>query len=161
MVKSGGKWSKKHKSGLKVMFYGEYSHSLDTKGRMNIPAKFRDKLSEPFYMTSGMDGCLFVFAETEWNEFEEKILSIPLSSKNGRYFQRLFLSGAADCTLDKQGRVNVPPHLRKYAGLEKDAIIIGVGKRIEIWSKDKWDAYSDPESIDFDEMAERMAELGI
>lgn len=143
------------------MFYGEYSHSLDTKGRMNIPAKFRDKLSEPFYMTRGLDGCLFVFAENEWRDFEGKIKAIPLSSKEGRFFQRKFLSGAADCTLDKQGRVNIPPHLREAAELEKEATVIGVGSRIEIWSKAKWDAYNDMDEMDIDDMAERMAELGI
>ena len=114
------------------MLMGEYSHSLDTKGRLIMPAKLRQDIGDKFILTKGLDGCLFAFSQTEWNNFEEKLKGLPLSDKNARNFVRFFLSGATECEIDKQGRFLIPTNLRISANLEKDAIIIGVGTRIEI-----------------------------
>ena len=118
------------------MLMGEYSHSLDTKGRLIMPAKLRQDIGDKFILTKGLDGCLFAFSQTEWNNFEEKLKGLPLSDKNARNFVRFFLSGATECEIDKQGRFLIPTNLRISANLEKDAIIIGVGTRIEIWNKE-------------------------
>ena len=143
------------------MFIGEYNHSVDTKGRMNVPAKFREDLGERFYMTKGLDNCLFMFPEAEWRVFEEKLKTLPLTNRNARAFVRLFFAGATECTLDKQGRVNIPQTLRVHGQIEKDVIVIGVGTRVELWSETNWNAYNDPENISYDDIAEQMAELGI
>ena len=143
------------------MFIGEYDHSVDAKGRINIPSKFRELLGEKFYITKGLDDCLFVFPEEEWQIFEEKLKLLPLTNKNARAFVRLFFAGATACTLDKQGRINLPQPLRTHGKLEKDAKVIGVGTRIEIWSIDNWNAYNNPDNISYDDIAEQMAELGI
>ena len=143
------------------MFIGEYNHSVDTKGRMNVPAKFREDLGERFYMTKGLDNCLFMFPEAEWRVFEEKLKTLPLTNRNARAFVRLFFAGATECTLDKQGRVNIPQTLRDHGQIEKDVIVIGVGTRVELWSETNWNAYNDPENISYDDIAEQMAELGI
>ena len=121
------------------MLMGEYSHSLDTKGRLIMPAKLRQDIGDKFILTKGLDGCLFAFSQTEWNNFEEKLKGLPLSDKNARNFVRFFLSGATECEIDKQGRFLIPTNLRISANLEKDAIIIGVGTRIEIWNKETWE----------------------
>ena len=141
------------------MLMGEYSHSLDTKGRLIMPAKLRQDIGDTFILTKGLDGCLFAFSQTEWNNFEEKLKSLPLSDKNARNFVRFFLSGATECEIDKQGRFLIPTNLRTAANLEKDAIIIGVGTRIEIWNKETWEKCD--EEISADEIAENMANLGI
>ena len=141
------------------MLMGEYSHSLDTKGRLIMPAKLRQDIGDRFILTKGLDGCLFAFSQTEWNNFEEKLKSLPLSDKNARNFVRFFLSGATECEIDKQGRFLIPNNLRTAANLEKDAIIIGVGTRIEIWNKETWEKCD--KEISADEIAENMANLGI
>ena len=141
------------------MLMGEYSHSLDTKGRLIMPAKLRQDIGEKFILTKGLDGCLFAFSQTEWNNFEEKLKSLPLSDKNARNFVRFFLSGSTECEIDKQGRFLIPNNLRTAANLEKDAIIIGVGTRIEIWNKETWEKCD--KEISADEIAENMANLGI
>ena len=141
------------------MLMGEYSHSLDTKGRLIMPAKLRQDIGDKFILTKGLDGCLFAFSQTEWNNFEEKLKGLPLSDKNARNFVRFFLSGATECEIDKQGRFLIPTNLRISANLEKDAIIIGVGTRIEIWNKETWQKCD--EEISADEIAENMANLGI
>ncbi|MBN2899407.1 MAG: division/cell wall cluster transcriptional repressor MraZ [Clostridia bacterium] len=143
------------------MFIGEFSHTVDAKGRINIPAKFREQLNETFYVTKGLDACLFVFPEEEWKVYEEKLKGLPLTNKSARAFVRTFFAGAAECTFDKQGRITVPQNLREYAHLEKDVMVIGVGTRVEVWSKPTWDSYNDPENLSYDEIAEQMAELGI
>lgn len=143
------------------MFIGEYNHSVDTKGRMNVPAKFREDLGERFFMTKGLDNCLFMFPETEWRVFEDKLKQLPLTNRNARAFVRLFFAGATECTLDKQGRVNIPQTLRDHGEIEKDVIVIGVGTRVELWSTTNWNSYNDPENISYDDIAEQMAELGI
>ena len=141
------------------MLMGEYSHSLDTKGRLIMPAKLRQDIGDKFILTKGLDGCLFAFSQTEWNNFEEKLKGLPLSDKNARNFVRFFLSGATECEIDKQGRFLIPTNLRISANMEKDAIIIGVGTRIEIWNKETWEKCD--EEISADEIAENMANLGI
>ncbi len=143
------------------MFIGEFNHTVDTKGRINIPAKFREQLNETFFITKGLDECLFVFPEDEWRVFEEKLKGLPLTNRNARAFVRLFFAGATECSFDKQGRITVPGTLREYAHLEKEVKVIGVGTRVEVWSNQTWDNYSDPENISYDEIAEQMAELGI
>ena len=143
------------------MFIGEYIHTIDKKRRINIPSKFRESLGERFFITKGLDNCLFVFPENEWNIFEDKLKNLPLTNKNARAFVRLFFSGATECSLDKQGRVTLPQTLRDYSVLEKEVAIIGVSTRIEIWSKSNWDNYNDSANISYDDIAEKMAELGI
>ena len=143
------------------MLIGEYEHSLDVKGRLILPAKIREDMGEKFIITKGLDGCLFGFSQTEWANFEEKLKTLPLTNKNARDFVRFFLSGATECEMDKQGRFLIASNLREYASLEKDAVIIGVGTRIEIWNKDKWKAYNSDENISADEIAENMTMLGI
>ncbi len=143
------------------MFIGEYNHTVDAKGRMNVPAKFREDLGERFYITKGLDNCLFMFPESEWRVFEEKLKALPLTNRNARAFVRLFFAGATECTLDKQGRVNIPQPLRVHGQLEKEVIVIGVGTRVELWSETNWNAYNDPDNISYDDIAEQMAELGI
>ena len=143
------------------MLIGEYEHSLDTKGRLILPAKIREDLGEKFIITKGLDGCLFGFSKNEWNNFEEKLKTLPLTNKNARDFVRFFLSGAIECEIDKQGRFLIAGNLREYAELEKEAVIIGVGTRIEIWNKDKWKAYNSEENLSADQIAENMANLGM
>ncbi|SHK38763.1 division/cell wall cluster transcriptional repressor MraZ [Paramaledivibacter caminithermalis] len=143
------------------MFIGEYLYTIDKKGRINIPAKFREKLGESFFITKGLDNCLFVFPESEWSVFQNKLKQLPLTNKNARAFVRLFFSGATQCSLDKQGRVTIPQNAREFSQLEKEVAIIGVSTRIEIWSKNNWDKYNDTANISYDDIAEQMAELGI
>ena len=142
------------------MFMGEYSHTIDTKGRLIIPSKFREELGETFVVTKGLDGCLFVFSDEEWKAFEIKLKSLPLTNKNARQFARFFVAGATPCELDKQGRILVPATLREFAGLEKDVVLTGMLNRIEIWSKDKWNENNSLDDVAMDEIAEQMTDLG-
>ena len=143
------------------MFMGEYQHILDDKGRVIMPSKFREDLGLNFIMTKGLDNCLFVYPKEEWAILEEKLRSLPLTNRDARAFVRFFFAGATECTLDKQGRVLIPGNLREHARLMKDAVIIGVSTRIEIWSKEEWNLYNDDDSLSYDSIAEKMAELGI
>lgn len=144
-----------------LMFIGEHQHSLDEKGRIIIPSKFRADLGLEFVMTKGLDNCLFVYPKSEWEILEEKLKTLPLTSKDARAFVRFFFSGASESTLDKQGRVLIPANLREHSRLDKEAVIIGVSTRIEIWSKDHWDNYIDEDNLSYESIAESMAELGI
>ena len=141
------------------MLIGEYEHSLASKNRIIMPSKFRDDIGEKFIVTKGLDGCLFAYSLQEWQNFEEKLRSLPLSSKDARAFSRFFFAGATDCLLDKQGRFLIPSNLIEFAGLEKDLVIVGMNSRIEIWSKSKWEDVD--EQISADEIAEKMEMLGI
>lgn len=141
------------------MFMGEYEHSVDSKGRLIIPAKFREELGEGFVMTKGLDGCIFIYSAEEWHKLETKIHETPMTTKDARKFMRFFFAGAATCEIDKQGRTLIPPSLRAYAGLSKDVVLAGVSTRIEIWDKKLWDETNSYE--DMDEVAEHMADLGI
>ncbi len=141
------------------MFTGEYTHSIDAKGRLIVPAKFRESLGDAFVVTKGLDGCLFVYSNAEWEKIEKKFEEIPLTTKDARKFSRFFFSGAAVCEVDKQGRILLPGTLREYASLEKEIVLAGVFNRVEIWDKAKWDDNSTYD--DMDEIAEHMAELGL
>lgn len=141
------------------MFMGEYSHTIDIKGRLIVPSKFREVLGDEFVVTKGLDGCLFVYPNDEWKAFEEKLATLPITNMNARKFTRFFLAGAASCEVDKQGRILVPSVLREFAELEKEVVLIGVSKRIEIWSKDRWESASVYDDVE--EIAEHMAELGL
>ena len=141
------------------MFMSEYNHTLDTKGRLIIPAKFRETLGEEFVISKGMDGCLFVYAGDDWNAFEQKLTSLPLINKEARQFARFFLAGAATVEVDKQGRILIPSVLREFADITKDAVLVGVGSRIEIWSRERWEGTVSFE--DMDEISNHMFELGI
>lgn len=143
------------------MFIGEYQHTIDSKGRLIMPSKFRDNLGAEFIMTKGLDNCLFVYPREEWNVLEEKLRTLPLTNRDARAFVRFFFSGATECILDKQGRILIPNNLREHANLAKDAIVIGVASRIEIWSKEEWDSYNNDDSLSYDSIAEKMAQLGI
>lgn len=140
------------------MFMGEYSHTIDAKGRLIIPSKLREELGENFVVTKGLDGCLFVYPMEEWNLLHDRLKSLPLTNPNTRRLNRFFLASASNGEMDKQGRALVPAVLRDFAKIEKDVVLLGVGNRIEIWDKGAWENESD--YSDMDEIAEQMAELG-
>lgn len=142
------------------MFMGEHRHSIDAKGRLIMPAKFREELGEKFVVTRGLDGCLFGYPLEEWEQLESKLKELPISKKDARTFVRFFYSAAMECELDKQGRINIPAALREHAALEKGCVIIGVSDRIEIWSEEKWQVYSEEAEENYDELAESMIDFG-
>lgn len=123
------------------MLTGEYQHNMDPKGRVTVPSKFREDLGDCFYVCKGLDGCLFVLSQTQWDKLVEKVSAMPLSQ--GKGIQRFFFSGAAQVEPDKQGRILIPPKLREHAGLEKDVTVIGAAVRAEIWDTARWEAYSE------------------
>lgn len=137
---------------------GEYNHSIDAKGRLIVPSKFREKLGDNFVVTKGLDGCLWVFPTEEWDKFYEKLSSLPVTRKDVREFVRGFMANAMEAEVDKQGRILLPQNLRRAAKLEKDAVLIGIGPRIEIWNKASWDETLTEDNSD--EIAERMGEWG-
>ena len=141
------------------MFMVEYNHTIDAKGRLIVPAKFREALGDEFVVTRGLDDCLFVFPNEGWKVFEEKLSTLPVANKNARRVARFFLSGAATVELDKQGRILIPTTLREYGALEKEVVFIGVANRVEIWSKERWE--NSAVMDDMDEIAESMDELGL
>ncbi len=141
------------------MFIGEFQHNLDLKGRVAIPAKFRPKLSGGAIITRGLDRCLFVFADKEWEALAQKLIALPLAQANSRAFVRLMLAGAADVEIDKQGRILIPDYLRKYAGLKKESIIAGLYNRIEIWDGAAWNEYKTKTESASDEIAEKLTGL--
>lgn len=138
------------------MFMGEYQHSLDEKGRVIIPAKFRDALGQTFVITRGLDNCLFVYPQSEWNLLEQKLKALPFTQSDARAFTRFFFSGASECELDKQGRVNIPANLRVYGKLDRDCVIIGVSNRVEIWGKESWENYVEQSEDSFADIAEKI-----
>ncbi len=142
------------------MFMGEFQHSLDAKGRLIMPAKFRELLGNSFILTKGLDRCLFVYPKDEWTVLEQKLKALPFTHKDARAFIRFFFSGAVEIEIDKQGRILVPPPLREHAGIDKDVVIIGVSNRAEIWSQKEWDTYSSEASLSYEEIAEKL-DLGI
>ena len=141
------------------MFMGEYNHIIDAKGRLIIPARFRELLGEEFILTKGLDGCLSIYPMDAWEAFETKLRALPLTNKNARTFTRFFVAGATNCELDRQGRILVPQTLREFAGLEKEVVLTGNLDRIEIWSKEKWSENCNYD--DMDSIAESMQDLGI
>ncbi|SUY47233.1 cell division protein MraZ [Clostridium putrefaciens] len=142
------------------MFMGEYQHAIDNKNRIIVPSKFRENLGDKFVITKGLDGCLYIYDMDEWDLLQEKLKKLPLTSKDARAFVRFFFSGANEVQLDKQGRALIPQNLIEYCKINKEIISIGVMSRIEIWSKERWDEYNET-NIDYDEVAEKMSELGI
>lgn len=143
------------------MFIGEYKHSIDEKGRMAIPAKFRSALNQAAVITRGLDHCLYIYTASEWQHLAEKVKALPMTSANGRAFQRLMLAGAVDVELDGQGRVLIPEYLRTYAGISKQTVVAGVYDRLEIWDEAKWQEYKTKTEASSDEIAEKLGELGI
>lgn len=142
-----------------VMFMSEYNHTIDVKGRLIIPSKFREALGDEFVVTKGMDGCLFVYANEDWSAFEQKLTSLPLINKEARKFARFFLAGAAQVEVDKQGRILLPVNLREFAQLDKDVVLVGVGSRIEIWSKANWEDTNSEDNMD--DITAAMESLGL
>ncbi|AYV65909.1 division/cell wall cluster transcriptional repressor MraZ [Niallia circulans] len=138
------------------MFMGEYHHNVDAKGRIIVPAKFRENLGETFILTRGLDRCLFGYPLNEWEIIEDKLKQLPLTKKDARAFTRFFFSGATECEIDKQGRINIASPLFQYAQLEKECVILGVSNRIEIWDKQEWENYFSESEDSFAEIAENM-----
>lgn len=138
---------------------GEFQHTLDEKGRMIVPVKFREELGTAFVMTRGLDKCLFVYPREEWQILENKLKSLPMTRADARSFVRFFFSGATECELDKQGRILIPANLRDYAGLSKDCVVLGVSNRVEIWSQSEWNDYSAGAAESFGEIAEKLVDL--
>ena len=143
------------------MLTGEFNHSIDAKGRLIIPSKLRESLGEHFVITKGMDGCLFLYPENEWEAFEDKLRTLPLTNKKARDFKRFFLGSAVDGEIDKQGRVLLSSSLRTYAGLEKEVVLAGVLDKVEIWSKEAWDARTTDIEENIEDIASDMEDLGL
>ena len=142
------------------MFMGEYSHSIDAKGRLIMPAKFREQLGDEFVVTKSPDKCLYVYTNEEWKNFEEKLATLPITNKGTRQLVRFFLAGAATCEVDKQGRILLPAVLREYAELDKEVVLAGTSKRIEIWNKDRYLADQKEYEDNIDEIASNMESFG-
>lgn len=140
------------------MFMGEYDHTIDAKGRVIVPSKFREDLGDEFVITLGLDGCLYIYPMDEWENFIEELKKLP-GTKEGRKLQRYFMAGAAPCEMDKQGRFLIPVKLREHGELLKEVVLVGVINKIEIWSKNRWDSNNNYEDVD--QIAERMAEFGL
>lgn len=143
------------------MLLGEYRHNVDIKGRVSVPAKFRDDLGQSFVVTKGLDSCLFIYSKKEWETFENKLKLLPLTNQDARSFIRFFFAGATECELDSQGRINIPQNLRDYAGIKKNVVIVGVATRAEIWDSENWDKYTASDSLDVSKIASQMSNLGI
>lgn len=143
------------------MLLGEFQHNLDTKGRVAVPAKFREKLTAGAIITRGIDNCLFVFANPEWEALAAKLIALPLAQANSRAFVRLMMAGATDVELDTQGRILIPDYLRKYAGLKKEVVVAGLYNRIEIWDEATWTSYKTKTESSSETIAEHLGELGI
>lgn len=142
------------------MFYGEYLHSIDRKGRIILPAKFRDAAKahfvEKFFVTRGLDKCLFMFSEEEWRSQENKFKAIPFTTQQARTFNRLYFSGAMECVPDRQGRILLPQYLKDFAGIKKEVLVVGVSNRIEIWARDKWSEFYANSRQSYEEIAEKI-----
>ena len=142
------------------MLIGEFSHGMDKKNRIIIPAKLREGLGDTFIMTKGLDSCLYIYPKSEWEVFEKKLKALPMTDKNVRAFVRFFFSGANEMEPDKMGRVLIPQSLLSYAGIEGEVVSVGMMDRVEVWSKEKWTAYNESD-MDMDTIAAKMNELGI
>ncbi len=161
METGGVKWGiGEDTRGSASMFMGEYQHNLDEKGRITVPARFREELGTEFVMTKGLDQCLFIYPLEEWESITEKLRQLPFTRSDARAFVRLFFSGAAQMSFDSQGRALIPNNLREYADLGKEAVIIGVGARIEIWGNEEWSRFQDSTEASYEELAEELTDLG-
>jgi MraZ protein len=143
------------------MFIGEHSHTIDTKGRLSIPAKYRRELAEGVIVTRGLDRCLWLYPKREWDKIAKRLSELPISQKKSRAFARLMLAGAWDVRLDTQGRVLIPEYLRTYAGIMRQVAVAGLYSRLEVWDEDSWHKYRQRTEAASEEIAEGMAELGI
>lgn len=152
-------WADCQRGGNKMLL-GEFKHSIDAKGRLIVPAKFRGDLGERFIVTRGLDGCLFGYPADEWEKVEEKLSQLPMAKRDARKFTRFFYSAATECTIDKQGRINLPQNLIDFAEIEKTCYLVGVSNRFEIWSEEKWDAFTDEAEGTFEDIAEDMIDFG-
>lgn len=141
------------------MFMGEYHHNLDSKGRLIIPARLRTQIGDKMIFTRGMEGCIFGYTTEAWQKIEAKLAQLPLTKRNARSFTRLFYSGAMECEFDKQGRVNLTTTLKKHASLVKECVIVGVSDRIEIWSKERWEEFSEQANENYDDIAEDLDDI--
>lgn len=137
---------------------GEFHHSIDDKQRLIIPSKFRDELGDTVIITRGIESCLFIYSEKEWDKVVSKLKSLPFTKKDARSFTRLFLSGATDSSFDKQGRIKITKSLKDYAELFKDCVVIGVNDRLEVWSEENWNKYFNENSDNLSEIAEKLFE---
>ena len=142
------------------MIIGEYIHNLDPKRRLAIPAKFRKTLGKRVVITRGLDRCLFVHPLSEWGKVAERLAQLPIGQKDTRDFVRFFLAGASEVESDRLGRILIPDFLRSYAGIEGEATVIGVFKRIEIWNKERWESYRNEIEHSGDKLAEKLGEIG-
>ncbi|ATW25062.1 division/cell wall cluster transcriptional repressor MraZ [Candidatus Formimonas warabiya] len=143
------------------MFMGEFQHTIDPKGRLFIPVKFREGLGETFVVTKGLDNCLFAYSMNEWKTLETKLKALPFTKADARAFMRLFFSGATECELDKQGRILLPANHREYALLDKEVVVIGVSSRVEIWSKERWTAYNEQAGKEYENLAEKLVDFDL
>ncbi|MCL6563487.1 MAG: division/cell wall cluster transcriptional repressor MraZ [Firmicutes bacterium] len=143
------------------MMMGEYSHTLDDKGRIVLPSRFREDFHDRLVMTKGFDGCLLLYPLPEWEKMVQKIQALPMTDPNARAFVRLFMAGAQEVELDRQYRMTVPPRLREYAGMEKEVVLIGLTTRAELWAAERWASYQASTEAGYEAMAEKMAELGL
>ena len=143
------------------MFLGESRHSLDPKGRLTIPARFRANLGSVIYATKGLERCIFIYTTEEWKKLEEKISALPFTKGDVRAFTRIFFSGASELEIDKQGRVLLPASLIEYASIDKEIMIMGVGARIELWSSEHWTAYEEEATHSFESITENLVDFGL
>lgn len=143
------------------MLIGEYKHTIDPKKRLSIPSKFRKELGDGAVITTGLDGCLFIFPMTQWNAFAEKLASMPFGQQDNRSFARLMLARAMEVEFDSLGRILIPDYLKSYAGLKKTAIIAGLYSRLEIWDEEKWEDYRSNLEKNSDKIAEKLGDMGI
>jgi MraZ protein len=143
------------------MFIGEYAHTIDDKGRMAVPAKFRNTLKSGAVVTRGLDNCLFLFSKEEWEKLANQIAASPINKANTRAFGRFMLAGAMEAEFDRQGRILLPEYLRRYANLQKKAIVAGLYNRIEIWEESAWQKYSKSTEKNSGRIAEGLGELGM
>lgn len=140
---------------------GEFHHNVDEKGRIIVPAKFRDDLGSSFVLTRGLDQCIFAYPRAEWTQLEQKLKSLPFTKADARAFSRFFFSGACDVDLDKQGRIVLPPNLRTFAKLTKECVVIGVSSRVEIWDRSVWESYYLKSEESFNEIAESIVDFDL
>ena len=138
------------------MMMGEFHHNIDEKNRLIIPSKFRNELGSKFILTRGIEKCLLVYSLDEWNNMVNKLKELPFTKKDARTFNRMFLSGATECELDNNGRINIPSYLIDYASIEKECTVIGVNERLEIWSSEKFENFFNDNIDNFDEIAENL-----
>ena len=146
-------------SGVISMFMGEYQHKIDAKGRITVPADFRDELGETMIVTRWLDGCLAIYTEEQWQQVYEHLKKLPSTKREARMYTHMIMSKAAECNIDANGRIRIPSHLSEEAKLKKDCVVVGVSDHVEIWDKERWDAYYAQASENFEDIAESLTEF--